>query len=377
VKVIIIDDEKAMHLIMKRMLAKISDIEIAASFQETAAAFSYLAEHDVDLVFIDISMPRETGLEFANRLRESGKLMKLVFVTSHKQYALPAFDVYAYDYIVKPVNQERLNRTVQRALSEMHSETAKADQVSSTTRVMFNCLGGMEIRSVQNRIVKWNSSKSAELFGYLLMHKGRLVSRARLIEDIFGDMPLKNAEVYLNTTVYKLRKLLDSYGLKESLHSDGSHYALDLNQIQVDILSFEEGCKQLAVIDHTNIEQALELEQLYAGDLFGDRAFSWAWSEIERLSLMYTSFTQRLCEALLNKGDTQTAIRLLMKLIAHNELNEETNKALMKAWALQKNKEALNRQYVQFTETLEKELGIDPSQEVTKLYRQLMSEFDQ
>jgi two-component system LytT family response regulator len=228
----------------------------------------------------------------------------------------------------------------------------------------------------QNVLVKWKTSKSAELFGYLLLHKGRLVSRARIIEDIFGDMPQKNGEIYLNTTVYQLRKLLDNYGLKKSLYSDTNYYALDLNQVLVDIFSFEEGCKQMAVLDNTNIEQALELERLYNGDLFGDRAFPWAQSEVERLSLMYTSFAQRLCDALLMRGDTQTAIRLLMKLIDHNELEEGTVKLHMRALALMKNKEALNRQYIQFAETLYNQLGISPSYEVTALYSYLMSELD-
>lgn len=61
-KVILIDDEKAMHLIMKRMLAKTSvEVEITGSFTETETAFSYLMNHDVDLVFLDISMPRKLG----------------------------------------------------------------------------------------------------------------------------------------------------------------------------------------------------------------------------------------------------------------------------------------------------------------------------
>ncbi|MDB5052430.1 MAG: hypothetical protein JWM44_480 [Bacilli bacterium] len=111
-KVVIINDEKAMHLIMKRMLTKVDEIEIVGSFQETTTAFSYLVNHEVDLIFVDISMPRENGLEFAKRLRESGRLMKLVFVTSYKEYA-PAFD-----YIVKPVELDRFHKTVHRVLSE-------------------------------------------------------------------------------------------------------------------------------------------------------------------------------------------------------------------------------------------------------------------
>jgi two-component system LytT family response regulator len=164
------------------------------------------------------------------------------------------------------------------------------------------------------------------------------------------------------------------YGLKGSLYSDSNYYALDHKRLSVDMLQFEEGYKRITVVDDTNIEQALELEQLYTGDLFGDRVFHWARSEVERLSLMYTSFTQRLCDVLLIRGDTHTAIRLLMKLIAYNELDEGTIKLHMKALALQKNIEALNRQYQQYTETLYNELGISPSHEVTALYSHLMSE---
>jgi two-component system LytT family response regulator len=125
VKVIIIDDEKAMHLIMKRMLTKVIEVEIVGSFQETTAAFSYLMNHEVDMIFVDISMPRESGFDFAKRVRESGRQMKLVFVTSHKEYALSAFDVYAFDYIVKPVELERLHQTIKRAISEQlcHDES--------------------------------------------------------------------------------------------------------------------------------------------------------------------------------------------------------------------------------------------------------------
>ncbi|MFX3631737.1 MAG: response regulator [Candidatus Pristimantibacillus sp.] len=372
-KVIIIDDEKAMHLIMKRMLGKVDKVEIVGSFKETSTAYSYVMNHDVDLIFVDINMPRESGLEFAERIRESGRQMKIVFVTSHKEYALPAFDVYAFDYMVKPVNQDRLQQTIQRALAGMLSVNIPAVNDTSSIRILCNCLGGIEIRNAQNVLVKWKTSKSAELFGYLLLQKGRLVSRARIIEDIFGDIYQKNSEIYLNTTVYQLRKLLDNHGLKESLYSDSSHYALNLKYARVDMISFEEGCKRMAVVDDANIEQALELEQLYTGDLFGDRAYHWAWSEIERFSLMYRSFTQRLCNALLIRGETQTAIRLLMKLSAQNELEERTIMLLMKAIALQNNKEALKQRYIQFTETLYKELGIGPSHQVTALYSKLLS----
>lgn len=374
-KVIIIDDERAMHLILKRMLAKLDEVEIMGCFTDTAAASAYLNSHEADLIFVDISMPGESGLEFASRIRESGRGIRIVFITSHKEYALSAFEVYAFDYMVKPVVQERLHETVQRVSAHLQLErAAKAGRETDVgNEVRISCLGGIEIGSVQGIKTKWKSRKSAELLGYLLIHKGRLVSRSRLIEDIFGDMPQKNAEMYLNTTVYQLRKLLDTYGLKLHLHSESNHYAFNCNGVNVDILSFEEGVRRIAVIDEANLEQAIELEQLYMGDLFGELGFPWAWNEIERLSLLYSAFTRRLCAALLDMGDTNTAKRLLLKLLKLNELDEEAHMLLMRTSALQNNKDALNRQYLQFTDILQREIGIAPSLEVKSFYAQLLS----
>ncbi|MEK3688386.1 response regulator [Paenibacillus sp. FSL R10-2736] len=374
-KVIIIDDEKAMHLILKRMLGKLEEVEMLGSFTDTASAFTYLSSHEVDLIFVDISMPRESGLEFAARLRGSGRGTRIVFITSHKEYALSAFEVYAFDYILKPVVQERLHETVHRAATQIHLELAaeanREPALSAEARISL--LGGIEIGGAQRIKTKWKSRKSAELLGYLIIHKGRLVSRARLIEDIFGDMPQKNAEIYLNTTVYQLRKLLHTHGLKTHLHSESNHYAFNCSGLSVDILSFEDGCRSLAVINEANLEQAIELEQLYMGDLFGDHVYPWAWNEIERLSLMYSAFTRRLCVALLDKGETNTAKRLLIKLLKHNELDEEAHMLLMKTSALQNNKDALNRQYLQFADILNREIGIPPSLEVKSFYAQLLS----
>lgn len=128
-KVVIIDDEKAMHLIMKRIIGKIDKVKIVGSFLETCTAFSFIQNNEVDMAFIDISMPKESGLDFAKRLREFNSKIKLVFVTSHKEYALNAFDVYAYDYIVKPIYQDRLTETVERALSE---DIAKNQELTRT-----------------------------------------------------------------------------------------------------------------------------------------------------------------------------------------------------------------------------------------------------
>ncbi|PQP84410.1 DNA-binding response regulator [Paenibacillus sp. PCH8] len=376
-KVILVDDEKAMHLIMKKMLAKIGEVEVMGAFLDTMAASSYLNDHEVDLIFVDINMPRQSGLEFAEGLRKQGKQIRIVFITSHVEYALSAFDVFAFDYMVKPVKQDRLLQTVHRALAESPSKLPKEEVVATieAQAVEFNALGRIEINSDHGAKTKWRSSKSIELFAYLLVQQGRLVSRTRLIEDIFGNMPQKNAEVYLNTTVYQLRKLLNTYGLKEVLHTYNNYYALNLTDVTVDFIRFEEGCRQLSVIQsETDMEQALLLEQLYVGNLFGEYGYTWSLSEVERLSLMYSALNQRLCQALMKAKDTSNAIRLLKKLLHRDELHEESLILLMRALSMQKNKEALIEHYEQYTAQLLQEIGTAPSLEVAALYAQLLSE---
>lgn len=375
-KVIIIDDEKAMHLIMRKFLEKIPEVEIIGSFHDTDSASLFLKDHAAQLAFVDISMPNESGMQFAKRMAETYKNLHIVFVTSHKEYAIDAFDIFALDYIVKPISLERLEKSVRRAIAILQlSEGTKDNQ--NANRVFIYCMGGLEVRSEQGGGVKWISRKSAELFGYLLFHRGRLVSRARLMEDIFGGMPFKNAETYLNTTIYQLRKSLEPHGLKSLVKSNTDSYGLDIADEYIDFVEFEDKLKLYDVIDASNLDQAIAVEELFAGDLFGEKAFLWAMNDIERFSRMYGVFVKKLASALMNYRDRDSVtVRLLHKLLIRNELDEEVIQLLLKVYAAQMDRGSLIRQYGQYVKILRKELRIAPSKELVGLYSHLLSNFD-
>jgi two-component system LytT family response regulator len=375
-KVIIIDDDNAMHLIMRKLLAKISGLEIVGSFHDTNSASVFLVEQPhVHLAFVDISMPNESGMLFAKRMADTHPNLHIAFVTSHKDYAMDAFDILALDYIVKPVSLERLEKTVKRAMAIHHfSEVARVD--NEVQQVCIYCLGGLEVRSHKGGSVKWISKKSAELFGYLLLHRGRMVSRVRLTADIFGGMPQKNAEIYLNTTIYQLRKSIEPYSSKMTVKSNKEGYSMDISDVIIDFVEFEDKLKAFAVIDASNLEQAVAAERLFGGDLFGEKSYLWALNDMERFSRMYMAFAKKLALALLkyNEGDS-TAVKLLLKLLARNELDEEVVRLLLRAYTAQQDKTSLTKQYGQYVKVLYKELGIRrPSKEMVDLYSSLLNE---
>lgn len=375
-KVIVIDDEKSMHIIMERMLKKINSITLVGCFLDTWSAYAYLTEHDVDLIFIDISMPKESGIEFAKRLREEGRETKIVFLTSHKEYALPAFDVYALDYMLKPVNQERLKQTIGRAVVDIDSQKNTVKQAEQEKKLIYNCLGRMELRTSQNEIIKWRSSKSAELFAYLIMQRGNRVSKARIIEDVFDHMSLKNADTYLNTTIYQIRKLLGRYGLPEVLYYGNQYYLLDYTKIDVDVFMFEDQYNGLDFSDEVQVNRAVEHEKCYQGNLFGEHAYGWAQNEVERLSLLYISFAHKLCEALLFRAEMDQAISILKKLVDNYVFEDRTIMLYLEALALKRDEVGLKRQYKKFTEMIREELEIDISNKVTDFYYQLIENFN-
>ncbi len=375
-KVIVIDDEKSMHIIMERMLKKINSITVVGCFLDTWSAYAYLSDHDADLIFMDISMPKESGIEFAKRLRAEGRETKIVFLTSHKEYALPAFDVYALDYMLKPVNQERLQQTIGRAMADIELQKDTAKQAVQKKKLIYNCLGRMELRNSQNEIIKWRSSKSAELFAYLIMQRGKRVLKARIIEDVFGHMSLKNSDTYLNTTIYQLRKLLSLYGLSQVIHSSNQYYVLDHTQIDVDAFTFEDQCSKLDFSDAAQVNRAVEHERAYQGSLFGEHVYVWAQNEIERVGSLYISFAHKLCEALLNRAEMDTAISILKKLVEDYDLEDRTIMLYLEALALKKDEVGLKRQYKKFTELIREEVDVDISAKVTDFYYELIEKFN-
>ncbi|WP_141503840.1 response regulator [Paenibacillus luteus] len=375
-KVIVVDDEKSMHMIMEIMLKNINSITLVGCFLDTWSAYAYLSDHDVDLIFIDIILPKESGIEFAKRLREEGRETKIVFLTSHKEYALPAFDVYALDYILKPVNQERLKQTIGRAAVDIELQKYSAKQAEQEKKLIYSCIGSMELRTSQHEIIKWRSSKGAELFAYLIMQRGKLVSKARIIEDVFDHMPLKKADAYLYTTIYQLRKLLDRYGLPQAIYSGNQYYVLDQKQIDVDAFMFEDQCRMLDFNDATQVNRAIEHEKSYQGKLFGEQVYGWAQYEIERLALLYISFAHKLCEALLSRAEMDKAITILKNLVENYDLEDRSIMLYLEALALKKDEVGLKRQYKKFTEMIREEMDADISNKVTEFYFRLIEKFN-
>ncbi len=374
-KVILVDDEKSMLLIMKKMLSKIPDIELAGSFQSPGEAYKYIKENSVDMAFVDINMPEENGLDFVRRVTSEINDIAIFFLTAYKEYALEAYGMYAFDYLVKPISQERLENSIRKAREKLIFLQPDRKE-SFRKKLIFNCFGNMEVKSIEGKTVQFTSSKSSELMAYLVLHRGRPVSKWRIMEDVFTGMLPQNAETYLNTTIYKLRKALEPHGMKSVIVSAEESYKIDLSEIYIDIIDFEHRILKINEFNGNNQEEAINVENLYQGEMFGEKDYSWSLPEKERITEIYFSFAKKLVKYLIESMQLTIALYITKKLINFNEIDEEINCLLMRIYSLQRNRALLERQFNRYTGILKRELGLSPGNSVIKLYSFLIKTFN-
>ncbi|MFB9170494.1 LytR/AlgR family response regulator transcription factor [Chromobacterium piscinae] len=107
-KALIVEDEYLAREELAYLIREHSKIEIAASVEDGLEAFKFLQENDVDVVFLDINIPSIDGLLLAKNLHKTTRPPRIVFVTAYKEFAVDAFELEAFDYILKPYNETRI-----------------------------------------------------------------------------------------------------------------------------------------------------------------------------------------------------------------------------------------------------------------------------
>ncbi|WP_126651281.1 LytR/AlgR family response regulator transcription factor [Chryseobacterium aureum] len=124
---IIIDDEPLARSEMRSLISEISGIDVLGEFSNAPSALEFLKDNEADIIFLDIEMPMVTGLEFAEMLP---KKSLIIFTTAYSQYALKSYELEAVDYLLKPIDPQRLEKAIDKAV--LYTELLSKDTVKNT-----------------------------------------------------------------------------------------------------------------------------------------------------------------------------------------------------------------------------------------------------
>lgn len=134
---IIVDDERLARVNLKNLLVHHPEIEVVGEAGSCKSAIELIGLHKPQLIFLDIQLGGETGFDLLEMIDNS---IKIIFVTAYDEYAIRAFEVNAVDYLLKPVNPERMKLSVDKLINreDAHRRSSKSYEYSDCIYVQIN-----------------------------------------------------------------------------------------------------------------------------------------------------------------------------------------------------------------------------------------------
>lgn len=126
IKVMLVEDEERIRHILKKMIEKVDGFEVVAEAESFATAISAFSVYKPEVVFVDVDLNGDSGLECAKVMVNLDPKLKVIFATAHSEYMANAFEIYAFDYLVKPFDMERVHKTLRR-IKETYETTPKEE----------------------------------------------------------------------------------------------------------------------------------------------------------------------------------------------------------------------------------------------------------
>ncbi len=150
IKVMVVEDEEHIRGILKKMIEKNGDFRVVSLCESFASAIAEFIALRPEVVFMDIDLKGESGLDCAKAITEVDPKVKIVFATAHSEYMANAFEIYAFDYLVKPFDLERIGKTLAR-IRELSEPKAAEEKAESSLDEKLLIKGKEEISLVDKK----------------------------------------------------------------------------------------------------------------------------------------------------------------------------------------------------------------------------------
>ncbi|MFA4868440.1 MAG: LytTR family DNA-binding domain-containing protein [Pedobacter sp.] len=146
-KCLIVDDEQLSLKTIEKYSKMVEQLEVVATCNSAFKAMEYIKTERIDLIFLDIEMPELLGTSF---IRTLNHLPKVIFITSHQEFAVEAFKLGAVDYLLKPVTLERFLMAVNKAINTYPQDLERKNHLPWGDHLFLRCNGKMVKISLEN-----------------------------------------------------------------------------------------------------------------------------------------------------------------------------------------------------------------------------------
>lgn len=170
IRILIADDDAGMRLIMKKLVEKAEGFQLAGEATNGRELLEMYDRLLPEVILLDVEMPEMTGVECARAIQDRNPRTILVFATAHEEYMANAFEVYAFDYLVKPFKIERALQTLERIRERLRGTAGEAEIVSpkltpgnGPSRMMLRHREGVSFLDMENIAMVMRENRSTVL----------------------------------------------------------------------------------------------------------------------------------------------------------------------------------------------------------------------
>lgn len=140
IRVMLVEDEAGIRLLLRKIIEKHEEFQIVAECEDLASAVIQFRRQKPEVVFLDIEIKGQNGVECARILTDMEPKVKIIFATAHAEYMPEAFELYAFDYLVKPFLVDRVDRTLDRIASPGDGGRCETEEKVMKSRYRHNKL---------------------------------------------------------------------------------------------------------------------------------------------------------------------------------------------------------------------------------------------
>lgn len=234
--ILAVDDEPIVLWSLMKNLEEIfcNPQDNVQGFDEVDDVFKHLEwmkDEPLDYAFLDVKLRGMTGVELAKRLREEKPKVKIIFCTAYSDYAMDAFQVHAVGYLLKPITQEMIRKT----LGELNTLLTQEEPIDH--RLHIHTFGNF-VAFVDYQNLNWEREKAKELLALLIDRRGAALTNAEIAMTLWGD---DSKAKQVTTIVSSLRKTLKQAGVEDALVRSRNQSAVDPSKIHCDFYEFLKG----------------------------------------------------------------------------------------------------------------------------------------
>ncbi|WP_182299787.1 response regulator [Cohnella cholangitidis] len=314
IRVIAVDDELPALRRAGKLLETFEGVRVDGLFDKSQAFLEHAltTPEPIDFVLLDMEMPGIHGLELARRLRDIRPEIQIVFLTAYEEYAREAFQVEALDYLLKPIMKEDMERTLGRVAKR--NERGNPYERTSERGVSIRSFGPFNVEDENGRPIRFRNSKGRELLAFLHAYRGRPVSKAQIMDGLWFGRDIDRTQANLHTTVYQLRKDLESCGLEnviEQTKTAGGSYSLRWTVAFDDVAAYEEELRKFK--STASLTPLIRAVRLYGEGYLAGSGYVWAAPRQAELELGFVELLEVMVDAYVGQQRYEIALNPMHK----------------------------------------------------------------